>query len=221
MEDLKVRRVRLTKLRDCDNPGITGNIKDGHVVEGDFVYEPVVGHVFLVDHYDPAAPFYQWHTSEIKKIIDGNTFRTRNSIYRWEFIDEPKSKSSKLGEQFVPYTKEVLISKIHNAKVKEADLRYEGSVTIGGALMKDAGLKTYDKVMVVNLSNGARIETYVIDGIYREVKLNGAAARQFASDDRVIIMQFATVSVVSADQPNPKPTIVILDGDTNLVKEIR
>lgn len=89
------------------------------------------------------------------------------------------------------YLKERLSAKIHNGVVNEANLDYEGSITIGKSLLKASGINPYDKVQVLNITNGNRIETYVIEGsILREIELNGAAANLFAKGDRVIIIAY-------------------------------
>jgi len=83
-------------------------------------------------------------------------------------------------------------AKIHRATVTGADLHYEGSLTIDRDLIDAADLKPYEKVAVVNVNNGARFETYVIEGERGrgEIKLNGAAARMAQAGDLVIIMAF-------------------------------
>ncbi len=83
-------------------------------------------------------------------------------------------------------------AKIHRATVTDADLHYEGSLTIDRDLLDAADLKPYEKVAVVNVNNGARFETYAIEGARGsgEIKLNGAAARMAQVGDLVIIMAF-------------------------------
>ena len=83
-------------------------------------------------------------------------------------------------------------AKIHRATVTDADLHYEGSLTIDRDLLDAADLKPYEKVAVVNVNNGARFETYAIEGVRGsgEIKLNGAAARMAQVGDLVIIMAF-------------------------------
>jgi len=83
-------------------------------------------------------------------------------------------------------------TKIHRATVTDADLHYEGSLTIDRDLLDAADLKVYEKVAVVNVNNGARFETYAIEGTRGtgEIKLNGAAARMAQVGDLVIIMAF-------------------------------
>lgn len=84
-------------------------------------------------------------------------------------------------------------SKIHRASVTEADLNYVGSITIDKQLMEKADLLPYEKVQVVNITNGQRFETYVIEGERHSgcICVNGAAARLVAVDDLVIIISYA------------------------------
>lgn len=83
-------------------------------------------------------------------------------------------------------------AKIHRATITNADLHYEGSLTIDRDLLDAADLKVYEKVAVVNVNTGARFETYVIEGVRGSgtIQLNGAAARLGAVGDIVIIMAF-------------------------------
>ena len=90
---------------------------------------------------------------------------------------------------------QVLKSKIHRVRVTEANLHYIGSITIDEALMEAANLLEHEKVQVVNIDNGARIETYVIRGTRGSgtICLNGPAARHAAVGDTVIIMSYASM----------------------------
>jgi aspartate 1-decarboxylase len=83
-------------------------------------------------------------------------------------------------------------TKIHRATVTAADLHYEGSLTIDRDLLDAADLRVYEKVQVVNVNNGARFETYAIEGARGkgEIQLNGAAARMAQVGDLLIIMAF-------------------------------
>lgn len=102
-------------------------------------------------------------------------------------------------------------SKIHRAVVTEADINYVGSITIDSDLMKAADLLEYEKVHVVDVDNGARLETYVIAGVAGSgtVCLNGAAARLVHKGDRVIVISYAQVSEEEAR--TMQPTIVFVD----------
>lgn len=110
-------------------------------------------------------------------------------------------------------------SKLHQIKITEANLMYEGSITIDADLLEAANLLPYEKVQVVNINNGARLETYIIEGEAGTgiCCLNGAAARHAQVGDNCIIMSYATMSVAEAKEH--KPTIVILDSN-NSVKDI-
>ncbi len=114
----------------------------------------------------------------------------------------------------------ILKSKIHRAKVTEADLNYEGSITIDRNLMDAAGLLPYEKVDIYNITNGERFSTYVIEGERGSgtICLNGAAARKVAVGDLIIIACYVTMSEEEAR--NHVPTIVLVD-ENNRIKEIK
>lgn len=103
---------------------------------------------------------------------------------------------------------EVLKSKLHQACVTHADVNYEGSFGIDLELMKAVGLYPYEKVLVANVNNGSRLETYAIPepAGSRRMVLNGAAARLGAVGDRVILMAFCHVpeSVVREGKHRPR-----------------
>jgi aspartate 1-decarboxylase len=101
-----------------------------------------------------------------------------------------------------------LKSKIHRAKVTECNLNYIGSISVDADLMRKAGIEEFEKVLVVNISNGERIETYAVKGKEREISLNGAAARKFSVGDLIIIMAFW----YSDEKIKPK---IILVNDRN------
>ena len=111
----------------------------------------------------------------------------------------------------------ILKSKIHRARVTQAELHYVGSVTIDLALMEAAGLIENERVQVVNVNNGERLETYVIPGERgsRVICLNGAAARKAAVGDLVIIMAYAWMD--EAEARSYKPRIVIPDEANHLI----
>ena len=113
----------------------------------------------------------------------------------------------------------LLRSKIHHARVTEANLNYAGSITIDPDLYEQANMLPYEKVLVVDIENGSRLETYIIPGERgaREIVLNGAAARLVSVGDRVIIMAFAAF-----DYPPPadwQPTIIVLDADNRVIED--
>ena len=97
-------------------------------------------------------------------------------------------------------------SKIHRATLTDANLHYEGSITIDSDLLHAADILPYEKVQVVNVSNGNRLETYAIDGPSGagDICLNGAAARLGAKGDIVIIISYATMEDAEAREWEPK-----------------
>ena len=110
---------------------------------------------------------------------------------------------------------EVLKSKIHMVSITGANLNYIGSVTIDEDLMDAANLIENEKVHVLNLNNGERLETYVIKGKRGsgEICLNGAAARKVIVGDIIIIMSFAMLDFQEAK--SFKPTVIFPDTKTN------
>ncbi|MCH8568741.1 MAG: aspartate 1-decarboxylase [Balneolales bacterium] len=110
-------------------------------------------------------------------------------------------------------------AKLHQMKVTEANLMYEGSITIDEDLLDLAGILPFEKVQVVNITNGSRLETYTIAGERgsRICCLNGAAARLTQVDDRIIVMAYAEMNEVEARQHKPK--VVVLD-DKNEPKNV-
>ena len=113
---------------------------------------------------------------------------------------------------------EVFKSKIHRVKVTEADLNYIGSITIDEDLLDAANMIEGEKVQIVNINNGERIETYTIKGKRGsgEVCLNGPAARRVAVGDIVIIISYGIMDFEEAKVF--KPAIVFPDEETNLLK---
>jgi aspartate 1-decarboxylase len=110
---------------------------------------------------------------------------------------------------------EVLKSKIHRVTVTEANLNYLGSITIDEDLMDAAGLVENEKVQVVNVNNGERLETYVITGVRGSgiICLNGPAARKAVVGDVVIIMSYGMAELSEAR--HFKPVIIYPDSVTN------
>jgi aspartate 1-decarboxylase len=110
---------------------------------------------------------------------------------------------------------EVLKSKIHMVSITGANLNYIGSVTIDEDLLDAANLIENEKVHVLNLNNGERLETYVIKGKRGsgEICLNGAAARKVLVGDIIIIMSFAMLDFQEAK--SFKPTVIFPDTKTN------
>lgn len=110
---------------------------------------------------------------------------------------------------------EILKSKIHQARVTEANLNYVGSITIDEDLMDAANLIAGEKVSIVNNNNGERFETYIIKGERGSGKicLNGAAARKVQVNDIVIIMSYALMDFEEAK--TFKPTIIFPNPSNN------
>jgi aspartate 1-decarboxylase len=114
----------------------------------------------------------------------------------------------------------LLRSKIHRATVTDANVDYEGSITIDSVLMQAAGLAEYELVHVADVDSGARLETYVIAGMAGSgvIRMNGAAARVVNVGDKIIIMAYGQV-----EEPLPadwKPEIVLVD-EKNKIREVR
>lgn len=101
---------------------------------------------------------------------------------------------------------EVLKSKIHRVTVTDADLNYIGSITIDEDLMDAAGMIVGEKVQIVNINNGERLETYIIKGTRGsgEITLNGPAARRVAKGDIIIIISYALMDFEKAKTFKPK-----------------
>jgi aspartate 1-decarboxylase len=114
-------------------------------------------------------------------------------------------------------TIEVLKSKIHRATITATDLHYEGSLTLDSLLMEAAHILPFEKVDVVNINNGSRLQTYVIAGPAGSgmVQLNGAAARWGALGDLVIILTYARVD--PSEARSHRPRIVHVDERNRIV----
>ena len=110
---------------------------------------------------------------------------------------------------------EVLKSKIHRVTVTEADLNYIGSITIDEKIMEAANMIEGEKVQIVNINNGERLETYIIKGKRGSgnICLNGPAARRVAVGDIVIVISYAQLEFEKAKKI--KPTIVFPETSTN------
>ena len=111
---------------------------------------------------------------------------------------------------------ELLTCKIHRATVTDANLNYEGSITIDRSLMDAAGILPFEKVGILDINNGARFDTYVIEGERDSgtICLNGAAARMVQKGDLVIIVAYA--SLTPEEAKSWKPTIVKVDSRNKL-----
>jgi len=116
--------------------------------------------------------------------------------------------------------REMCKAKIHQATVTEADLNYTGSITIDKALLDELDILHYERVQVLNINNGARMETYVIEGEPDSgiICLNGAAARWAVPGDKVIIIAYCLID--DAQARSWKPKIVLLDEKNKITKII-
>jgi aspartate 1-decarboxylase len=112
---------------------------------------------------------------------------------------------------------QVFKSKIHRVKVTQADLNYIGSITIDEDLMEASNIIEGEKVQIVNLNNGERLETYVIKGDRKSgtICLNGPAARKVAVGDVVIIISYATMDFEKAK--SFKPTMIFPNENNQLI----
>jgi aspartate 1-decarboxylase len=109
---------------------------------------------------------------------------------------------------------EMLKCKIHRATVTDADLNYEGSISICPKLIKASGLLLNEKVDIYNCNNGARFTTYVIEGKTGEICLNGAAARHVQPADIVIIVSYCNMPIEEARVHQPK--VVFVDNKNRM-----
>ncbi len=111
---------------------------------------------------------------------------------------------------------EVLKSKIHRCVVTEANLNYVGSCTIDEDLMDAAGMLEYEKIQIVNVNNGERLETYIIKGKRGSgvICMNGPAARKAMAGDTIVIMSYALVDIEAAK--THKPSVIFPDDKNRL-----
>lgn len=115
--------------------------------------------------------------------------------------------------------REMCRAKIHRLTVTDADINYEGSITIDKRLLKKSGISAFEKVQVVNVNNGNRFDTYIIEGKEGsgEVCLNGGAARMCSIGDPVIVMAYALVDESSLKKFSP---VVVIVDKKNKIKRI-
>ena len=109
-------------------------------------------------------------------------------------------------------------SKIHRAVITQADLHYEGSLAIDLDLMEACGLLPYERILVVNMTNGERLETYAIPGARgsKVFCLNGAAAHRGNKGDIITIMSFAFYE--SDDAEGHKPSVIIMNENNEIIE---
>ena len=111
----------------------------------------------------------------------------------------------------------MLKGKIHRATVRQAELSYVGSITIDEELLEKSGILEYEKVLVVDIDNGNRFETYTIAGERNSgmICLNGAAARCAQTGDKIIIMSFCEIDSLEAE--NHKPAVVFVEDENKII----
>ena len=114
--------------------------------------------------------------------------------------------------------RQMLKSKIHRATVTDCNLHYAGSITIDSELMEEADLLPHEQVHVLDVDNGSRFETYVIEGRYgaREMCVNGAAARLVQPGDRVIVVSYAAYTDQELDGYEPR--VVHVDEENKILR---
>ncbi len=112
----------------------------------------------------------------------------------------------------------ILKSKIHRARVTQADLHYEGSITLDPLLLEAADILPYEQVHVLDVDNGCRLTTYAIEGVRGsgQVCINGAAARLVSPGDTVIILTYTTAS--DAEARRAQPALVYVDERNRIVR---
>jgi aspartate 1-decarboxylase len=117
---------------------------------------------------------------------------------------------------------ELLKSKLHQACVTQSDLHYEGSLGIDIELMEAVGFYAYEKILVTNINNGVRLETYAIPEPFgsRRIILNGAAARHGCVGDRIIIMSFCWLEESEVREGKHKPRVLRLDERNEPIRPI-
>jgi aspartate 1-decarboxylase len=128
-------------------------------------------------------------------------------VNRWIYRGEgQKAKGNRIEAGRIPMQRFMLKSKIHRVKVTDANLDYEGSITIDENLIKAADIIPYEKVDIYNVSNGERFSTYVIRGKRNTgvICLNGAAARKASKGDVIIIASYVSVDDKDAGMWAPK-----------------
>lgn len=112
-----------------------------------------------------------------------------------------------------------LSAKLHDVTITEANLDYEGSITIPEDILEISGMKPHESVHVWNKTKGTRLETYILKGLpeSRHFAINGAAAHLVSAGDRVIIASFCWVS---GESTPPEPKVLFFDSN-NIIKELR
>ena len=113
----------------------------------------------------------------------------------------------------------MLKSKLHHARVTQSELEYAGSLTIDQNLMDGVRMRPYEKILVANMANGERFETYAIPDKRgtKTICLNGATAHKGAIGDRLIVFSFAQVD--EAEAASHKPLVLVLDENNDIIKD--
>ncbi|GAB4400951.1 MAG: aspartate 1-decarboxylase [Anaerolineales bacterium] len=116
--------------------------------------------------------------------------------------------------------RQMLTAKIHRAVVTGADLHYVGSITLDPNFLDAAGILPWERVQVVDVDNGNRLETYVIPGVRgeRQVQLNGAAARLVQKGDRVIVMAYALLT--PEEIKSHRPRLVLMGAENQIEQQL-
>jgi aspartate 1-decarboxylase len=117
---------------------------------------------------------------------------------------------------------EVLRAKLHQACITQADVEYEGSLGIDIELMEAVGIYPFEKVLVANINNGSRLETYAIPEPFgsRRMVLNGAAARLGSVGDRIIVMSFCWLDEAVVREGKHRPRVLRLDERNDPIRRI-
>ncbi|MDQ7031803.1 MAG: aspartate 1-decarboxylase [Desulfonauticus sp.] len=110
-----------------------------------------------------------------------------------------------------------LLAKIHRAIITEANLNYEGSISICPDLLQASGIKVFEQVEIYNITNGERFSTYVLAGKLGQICLNGAAAHKGKPGDKIIIACYGYLPQNEINLFNPK--IVLVDGKNKIIKK--
>jgi aspartate 1-decarboxylase len=136
-------------------------------------------------------------------------------------MSQPRSFFDKLNNRLQNIYMQVTLlkSKLLRAEVTDRALHYEGSLAIDSALMEQIGLMPYEKILVANIANGERLETYAIEAPKgsRTISLNGAAAHKGQLGDLLVIMSFAQFEEAEAKTWKPK-VLVLADGNKRVVR---
>ena len=117
---------------------------------------------------------------------------------------------------------EILRAKLHQACITQADVEYEGSLGIDIELMEAVGIYPFEKILVANINNGSRLETYAIPEPFgsRRMVLNGAAARLGSAGDRIIVMSFCWLDEAVVREGKHRPRVLRLDEHNEPIRRI-